>query len=248
MRLTVVGCAGSYPGPTSPSSCYLLEHDGTRILLDLGNGSLGALQNYVDIYAIDAVLLSHLHVDHCIDLCSYYVARKYNPAGPARRIPVFGPSGTAQQMAAAYGLTQNPGMNDEFTFIRHAAGPTDIGPFSVTTARVAHPVETYAMKVTAGGRTLVYSGDTGPTPALVDLARGADVALFEASFVDRRDNPEGLHLTGGQAAEHAMAAGVNRLILTHLVAWNDSEQVRDEAAEVFDGELLVAEAGMVVEV
>jgi ribonuclease BN (tRNA processing enzyme) len=225
-----------------------VEHDGVRILLDLGNGSLGALQKFTDIYAIDAVLLSHLHVDHCIDLCSYYVARKYRPDGPAHRIPVFGPRGTAARMAAAYGLPETPGMHDEFNFTRHVPDATAIGPFTVTTARVAHPVETYAMRVEADGRCLVFSGDTGPTPALVELARGADLALFEASFVERPDNPVDLHMTGRQAAEHAAAAGVQRLVLTHLVAWNDTEQVRAEAAAGFDGELLVAEAGMVLEV
>ena len=74
MKLTVVGCTGSFPGPDSPASCYLLEHEDARILLDLGNGSLGQLQRYADIYDIDAVFLSHLHVDHCIDLCSYYAS------------------------------------------------------------------------------------------------------------------------------------------------------------------------------
>jgi ribonuclease BN (tRNA processing enzyme) len=225
-----------------------VEHEGHRILLDLGNGSLGALQKYADIYAIDAVLLSHLHVDHCIDLCSYYVARKYNPAGPAPRIPVFGPEGTAARMAAAYGLPATPGMLDEFNFMRHVPDATSIGPFTVTTARVAHPVPTYGMRVSAGGHSLVFSGDTGPTPALVDLARGADLALFEASFVERPDNPRDLHMTGTQAAEHAKQAGVERLLLTHLVAWNDTEQVRAEAAAAFDGDLLVAHSGMVLEV
>lgn len=248
MKLTVVGCAGSYPGPDSPASCYLLEHDDHRILLDMGNGSLGALQRHTDIYAVDAVLLSHLHVDHCIDVCSYYVARKYHPAGPASRIPVFGPAGTANRMAAAYGLPPKPGMHDEFNFLRHVPDATSIGPFTIETARVVHPVQTYAMRVSAGGRTLVYSGDTGPTPALIDIARGADVALFEASFLTGRDNPTDLHLTGAQAAEHAAAAGVNRLILTHLVSWNDTEQVRAEAAAVFRGELQVAHSGLAVEV
>ena len=248
MRLTVVGCAGSYPGPTTPASCYLLEHDGCSILLDLGNGSLGALQNHTDIYGIDAVFLSHLHVDHCIDLCSYYVARKYHPKGPAPRIPVFGPAGTGARMAAAYGLSKNPGMHDEFNFMRHAPQATQIGPFSVTTIRVVHPVETYALRVTAGGRSVVYSGDTGPTPALVEISRGADLALYEASFVDRPDNPTDLHLTGGQAAEHAMAAGVGRLVLTHLVAWNDVAQVQAEAAATYDGDLTVAHSGLVLEV
>lgn len=248
MRLTVVGWAGSFPGPDSPASCYLLEHDGTRILLDLGNGSLGALQRYTDIYAIDAVFISHLHVDHCIDLCSYYVARKYHPDGAHRRIPVFGPKGTGDRMAAAYGLQPTPGMRDEFNFIRHDHAPTAVGPFTIETARVRHPVETYAIKVTADGRSLVYSGDTGPTDALVDLSRGADLALFEASFVECPDNPQDLHLTGAQAADHALRAGVGRLVLTHLVAWNDSEQVRAEAAAAYDGELMLAGNGLQVEV
>lgn len=246
--MTLVGWSGSFPGPESPASCYLLEHDGSRILLDLGNGSLGHLQRYTDIYDIDAVLLSHLHVDHCIDLCSYYVARKYHPDGAHKRIPVFGPSGTADRMAAAYGLTSRPGMHDEFNFIRHQADRTEIGPFTVETIRVAHPVETYAIKVTAGGRSVVYSGDTGPTEALVELATGADLALFEASFVERADNPTDLHLTGGQAADHAKRAGVDRLVLTHLVAWNDPERVRAEAADVYDGDLLMAGNGLQIEV
>ena len=248
MKLTVVGWSGSFPGPDSPASCYLLEHEDARILLDLGNGSLGALQRYADIYAVDAVFLSHLHVDHCIDLCSYYVARKYHPSGAAQRIPVFGPSGTADRMAAAYGLPLKPGMHDEFNFMRHEPDPTVVGPFTIETTRVAHPVETCGIKVTADGRSLVYSGDTGPTDSLVDLADGADLALFEASFMAGPDNPTDLHMTGAQAADMAMRAGVGRLMLTHLVAWNDNEQVVAEAAEVYDGELLVAGSGLQVEI
>ncbi len=248
MKLTVVGCAGSFPGPDSPASCYLVEHDGSRILLDLGNGSLGMLQNYADIYDVDAVFLSHLHVDHCMDVCSYYVARKYHPDGAHSRIPVFGPSGTADRMAAAYGLARNPGMHEEFNFMRHAPGATVVGPFTIETVRVTHPVEAYSIKVSANGQSLVYSGDTGPTDALVELARGADLALFEASFVDRPDNPPDLHLTGAQAADHARRAGVGRLVLTHLVAWNEIDQVRAEAAAVYDGELLTAVTGLQVDV
>lgn len=248
MKLTVVGWAGSFPGPESPASCYLLEAGDSRILLDLGNGSLGALQRFADMYAVDAVFLSHLHVDHCIDLCSYYVARKYHPDGARGRIPVFGPTGTGDRMAAAYGLPSRPGMHDEFSFMRHEADPVAVGPFVIETARVTHPGEAYAIKVTAEGRSLVYSGDTGPTGALVELARGADLALFEASFVERPDNPVDLHLTGAQAAEHAMRAGVGRLLLTHLVAWNDTEQVRAEAATVYDGDLQVVGNGLQVEV
>ena len=112
MRVTVVGCSGSYPGPDSPASCYLIEaeHDGRtwRVVMDLGNGALGALHRYADPLAIDAVLLSHLHADHCLDLCGYHVLRKYHPSGHQPRIPVHGPEGTADRMARAYDLPPRP--------------------------------------------------------------------------------------------------------------------------------------------
>ncbi|HET7430919.1 MAG TPA: MBL fold metallo-hydrolase, partial [Nocardioides sp.] len=108
MRLTVVGCSGSFPGPQAAASCYLVEadHDGRtwRILLDLGSGAYGSLQRYADPLSIDAVFLSHLHADHCLDLTGYYVVRRYHPAGHQPRIPVWGPEGTADRMARAYDL------------------------------------------------------------------------------------------------------------------------------------------------
>ena len=81
MRLTIVGCAGSFPGPDSASSCYLVEHDGFRMLVDLGSGALGPLQRHLDLRDVDAVLLSHLHADHCFDLSGFYVVSKYHPTG-----------------------------------------------------------------------------------------------------------------------------------------------------------------------
>ena len=96
MRLTVIGCAGSFPGPDSPASCYLVEADGFRMLLDLGNGALGVLQRHAGLYDIDAICLSHLHGDHCLDMSSYWVARTYAPGGPKPPVPVYGPAGTAR--------------------------------------------------------------------------------------------------------------------------------------------------------
>jgi ribonuclease BN (tRNA processing enzyme) len=248
MRLTVVGMAGSFPGPDSPASCYLLEHDGHRIVLDLGNGAIGPLQRYADPYAIDAVVLSHLHADHCLDLTSYYVMRKYRPQGPAPILPVLGPTGAACRMAAAYDLPEEPGMTGEFEFHDHVA-VTEVGPFRITTAPANHPVEAYSLRVEAGGRSLVFSGDTGPTEALVELSRGADLALFEASFLSRYENlPPNLHLTAAEAAEHATRAGVERLVLTHLVPWTPQDETLEEAAAVYAGTLDLAAPGLTLEV
>jgi len=245
MRLTVIGCSGSFPGPESPASCYLVEADGFLLALELGNGSLGMLQRYVDIYAIDAVCVSHAHADHCLDLCPYWVARRYAPDGPKPVMPVYGPSGMADRMARAYDLDPDPGMTEIFDFRTLTPGVRDIGPFRVSTERMNHPVETYGFRIEHGGRVLAYSADTGSTDALVRLAHGADLLLCEASFVARPGLPADLHLTGGQAAAHAERAGVGRLVLTHLVPWNTTDHVVAEARAAYDGILDVARPGAV---
>jgi ribonuclease BN (tRNA processing enzyme) len=249
-RLTVVGCSGSYPGPESPASSYLLEaeHEGRtfRILLDLGNGSLGHLHRYADPLTVDAVFISHLHADHCLDMCGYYVMRKYHPTGPQPRIPVWGPPDTPGRLARAYDLPVDPGMTQEFDFFAHGE-PVRIGPFLVETTKVLHPVDAFALKVTVGGRTLVYSGDTGTCQELTDLAVGADVLLCEASFRDGADNPPDLHMTGSECGTTATEAKVGRLVLTHIPPWHDAQQALAEAKTTWSGQLDLAVAGMVIE-
>jgi ribonuclease BN (tRNA processing enzyme) len=250
MRLTVVGCSGSYPGPDSPASCYLIEqeHEGRtwRLLLDLGNGALGALHRYADPLLVDAVLLSHLHADHCLDLCGYYVMRKYHPRGPQPPIPVWGPTGTADRMARAYDLPVDPGMTAEFDF-REWDGPVRIGPFEVTPVPVAHPVSAYGLRISGGGGTLAYSGDTGPTAALDELARDVDLFLAEASFRTGDPNPPDLHLTGADGGAAATRAGAKRLVLTHVPPWFDPDDALAEARTTYDGPLELARPGATYE-
>jgi ribonuclease BN (tRNA processing enzyme) len=244
LKLTIVGCSGSVPGPASPASCYLVEAGGHRVLLDLGSGALGALYTHVSPYAIDAVLLSHLHADHCFDLASLYVARYYHPDGPFPHIPVYGPPGTDERIARAYGMDSTEEIHAAFTFTEWSdEAHYDIGPMHVTVRTVAHPVACFAMRVEHAGRSLVFSGDTGPTDALVSLARGADLLLCEASFVEGDVNPPGLHLTGRQAGDHAERAGVGRLLLTHIPPWRDPDRALAEATPAFGGRLGLAEPG-----
>ena len=252
MRLTVVGCSGSYPGPDSPASCYLVEteQDGRtwRLVLDLGNGALGALHRYADPLTIDAVLLSHLHADHCIDLTSYYVLRKYHPDGSSPPIPVYGPDGTPGRLARAYDLPKSPGMTEEFTFHFYPESSFSIGPFKITAAEVAHPVTAYAMRIEAEGRTFVYSGDTGVCDALVRTARDADLFLCEASFLDGHSNPPDLHLTGREAGAMAKAAEARRVVLTHVPPWHDPQVMLREASGAYDGPIELAVPGKTYEV
>jgi ribonuclease BN (tRNA processing enzyme) len=227
MRLTVVGCSGSVSGPGQPSSCYLIEHDGFRVLLDIGHGAFGELQRYVDPGLVDTVLLSHLHADHCVDLAAFPIWRKYGPGDDARPLQVIAPPGLE-------GAT--PKQRQE------------IGPFTVLTARVAHPVEAYAIRLEADGRALTYSGDTGPCAALVDLARGSDVLLAEASFVEDPHNPVDLHLTGREAGEAASHAGVGRLVVTHVPPWFSKEKATAAASAAYDGPVSTALPGLVVDI
>lgn len=245
MRLTVVGCSGSFPGPGSAASSYLVEADGFRMLLDIGSGAVGALQRHLDLAELDAVLVSHLHPDHCIDLLSLYVARSYDPVRDFGRLPVHVPAGGSAHLARAYGRADEPGLVGAFDFVEWTAGSHRIGPFTVTVARMAHPVETWGMRVEHGGRVLAYSGDTGPCDNLVELARDADLAVLESSFEAERDAkaPRGLHLTGGQAGEAAARAGARRLVLTHLPPWNDPAVSRRAAEMAFDGPVELAEPG-----
>lgn len=244
MRLTVIGCSGSFPSPESAASCYLVEAGGRRVLLDLGNGAIGPLARHTDIYDLDAVLLSHLHPDHWFDLASLYVARRYyHPRGSRVRLPVYGPPGTAGRLARAYGDEPHH-FGEEFTFVEWAADSVhQIGPLRVSVARVDHPVECFAMRLEHGDSSLVYSGDTGPCDALVELAHHADLLLCESSYVEGASHLPGLHLTGRQAGEHAAKAGVGRLVVTHVPPWYDGARALDEARSAFHGEVHLARPG-----
>jgi ribonuclease BN (tRNA processing enzyme) len=245
VRLTVVGCSGSIPGPDSPASCYLIEHEDFRVVVDMGHGSLGALQRYVRLDAVDAIVLSHLHADHCIDLTALHVAHRYGPYDFAGPIPVFGPAHAPEHLASASGMSSARALHESFDF-RDLASIASVGPLRVRAERVAHPIEAYAVRFTADENSITYSGDTAPCQALTGLATGADVLLAEAAFVDGRDNVPNLHMTGREAGQCARDAGARRLVITHVPPWHETDVAKAEASEVFDGPIDVATAGLVV--
>jgi ribonuclease BN (tRNA processing enzyme) len=244
MKVTVLGCSGSIPGPDSPASGYLVEAEGYRLVLDLGHGAFGALQKYVRPSDVDAVAISHLHADHCIDLTAYIVALRYGADGygvdgPDARIPIIGVPGTRDRLEAAYDpLARKLSLHEIFTFATPTHG--ELGPFKVSYALMNHPTPTNAIRLEYGDRALVYSADTGESAELVELAEGADVLLCEASVAADEELVPGLHLTGRMAGEHADKAGVERLIVTHVPPWNSVQAAADEAAAAFHGVVEVA--------
>ncbi len=246
MRLTVIGCSGSFPGPDSPSSCYLLEAEGFRLVIDMGNGALGVLQRHAELFGIDAICVSHLHADHCIDVGSYWIARQFAPDGPKPPIPVYGPSGTAARIKPVLGPGSVPLEYTPFDFCDLAVGELEIGPFRVATDHMNHPLETFGFRVEHAGWRVAYSADTGECGELVRLAEGVDLMLCEASYLEGPDNAQNVHLTARQAGEHAARAGVGRLVLTHLVPWNDQQLSLSEAAQTYHGPLCLASSGLVL--
>ncbi len=231
----MLGCSGTFPGPESACSGYLLEADGYRLVLDLGAGVLGSLQKHIGLLDVDAVYISHLHADHCIDLVAYSYARRYHPDGIPPVLPVYGPAGTRQRILDSYEAPPENGLEDVYDFREVAPGTHQLGPFTVTAVQVNHPVECHGLRVEAGGRSMAYSADTGESDALVDLASGVDTFLCEASWVSAQDNPPDIHLSGRQAGEHAARAGVARLLLTHVVPWADPAVILAEASAAFGG-------------
>lgn len=264
MRVVVVGCSGSVPGPASAASCYLVEVDGTgddglrrtwRVLLDLGSGALGPLQSYVDPATLDAVLLTHLHPDHCLDVCPLYVLLRYGDSPRATKLPVWGPPGVAERMERAYDAVRPAppagGQLARLLDFHELADrvPVTVGPLVVTPVRVNHPVPAFGFRVEHEGRVLAYTGDTDSTPALSDLCAGADFVLADSAYVDGRDTTTGIHLSGRRAAAAALAAGgVRRLVLTHIPPWADPGVCLAQARALWDGPLEAAAAGTTYEV
>ncbi|MFI6097864.1 MBL fold metallo-hydrolase [Lentzea sp. NPDC051213] len=247
MLLTVLGCSGSIPGPGAAASGYLVEADGFTLVLEFGNGVLSRFQEERPLFSMDALVLSHLHPDHCVDVSSLYVARKYHPVPPLERLPVYAPAEAPSRFIAAYAPNAAERSSLDFTdvFTFHGLGSrVQIGPFTVDSALVAHPCEAYGFRISCGDVSLAYTGDSGVCAALDSLADGVDVLLSEASWTHAPDCVADLHLSGREAGELAARAGAGRLLITHVPPWTSAEDVLKEAQDAFEGPCeLVVEGG-----
>lgn len=256
MRLVVVGCSGSYPGPDSACSAYVVQAEAEgrtwSVLLDLGNGALGPLQRVLDPSRLDAIALSHLHADHVADLVVLNVLLRYGPARRSAPLPVHGPEGTHARLGQLSGDDPATGFDGQFDIRTWVLGePVQVGPLRIEPVPVRHPIPAYGVRVTGPSdldptrtATLAYSGDTDACEGLDDLATGTDLLLVESAFVEGRDDAvSGVHLTGRRAGEAAARGGAGRVVLTHIPPWNEPGAALAEAAAVYRGPLEVARAG-----
>jgi ribonuclease BN (tRNA processing enzyme) len=247
MRLTVLGKSPAWQDAGGACSGYLLEAAGARLLLDCGPGVFGKLRSATDYRTVDAVVLSHLHADHVLDLVPFASGLRFGPgAGP--RPVLHLPPGGALKLAD---LTEGASMGRDhlaLAFDVHEydpEAPLAIGPFELRLRAVPHFVPTYAMDVRAGGARLTYGADCGPNEALCELAAGTPLLIAEATLPE--PDPEGGHLTAREAGEHARRAGAERLLITHLTDELDEGAARAEAEAGFGGPVDVARGGAVIE-
>lgn len=258
MRIHVIGCSGSFAGPDGAASSYLIEQEDTegrlwRILMDLGSGAFGPLQSVIDPAELDAVIISHLHPDHYLDLTGLEVFWAYHERDDLPQLPIHAPAPLPDRISAVLGREGDvPDGVDCVPFAHHALSDHQqftIGPFDIEVRRVVHPVEAYGFRITAGGDVLAYSGDTDACDALDELAQGADLFLCEAGYIEGRDDRfTGVHLTGRRAGESAARAGARHLALTHIPAWTDPAIPLAEARAVHSGPITVVRPMDILEV
>lgn len=232
--LTVLGADGSYPGPGGACSGYLLRVDGFSVWMDAGTGTLANLQLHMPLAQLDAVVVSHSHPDHWADLEGLYVAMRYFLGREG--VPVYAPIGLRELMNG-----EKVDGTFDWRVIKDGMS-ADLGPLRWTWSQTAHPVETLAARVTAQGRSLGYSADTGPGWRFSNLGRGVNLALIEASATSEAE-ASSLHLNASQAGLAAKQAGAEQLVITHLSPPVDRERARQEASTAFGKVAEVAVAG-----
>ncbi len=247
MRLTILGCNGTYPTPGRPSSGYLIQTDMTTVWLDCGTGTFAALQEHIDPTSVDAIIISHEHVDHCVDVLPFSYARRYgHPGLPA--VPVYGPASVRERLEALIGR-KGSAVFDALDFHPvDRATELRLGDLRVSFFAANHPVPTVAVKIVSERGTLVYTADTGVAEGMAAWAEGADVLLAEASYLGApRDKPWPHHLTASEAGQLAASTDAGRLVLTHLWPTNDADLATTEASAVFAGDVTAATPGMIID-
>lgn len=241
-ELTVLGSAGSHTLAGRACSGYLVRAGDTHLLLDAGNGSTANLQRLIPVADLDAVVVSHRHIDHCIDLVGCFYNLRFDPAFD-RRLSLYAPAEVHRTLTSV--MSADSAMRFDDVFDHREVGPGDeltVGAAHLSFAHSVHPPPTVSTRIEVDGRTLVYSGDSAGGPELVAIARGADLLLCESTWTgDAADYPPGIHLTARGAGRIARDAGVGKLVLTHLTGGTDPDLALREAGEVFDGPVELAQ-------
>ncbi len=261
MRITVLGKSPAWQDAGGACSGYLVEEGGTRVLVDCGSGVFARLRTVVDYVDVDAVVVSHMHADHFLDVIPFACALTYTPrqqplpvAGwpgtnlPARPRLLVPPGATEVLRAAARMLGQASLLESAFRCSEYDVGETlELGGLAARFQPVPHYIATNAIQITpaAGGGRFTYGADHGPTEVLRDFAGATDLLLLEATLPrPERSGPRG-HLTPSEAGEHASDCDAARLVLTHISDELDADWALAEARRTYGGPVEIARPGAV---
>ncbi|HET6549652.1 MAG TPA: MBL fold metallo-hydrolase [Solirubrobacter sp.] len=258
MRITVLGKSPAWQDAGGACSGYLVEAGGCVVLLDCGPGVFAKLRNHVDYVDVDAVVISHLHADHILDLVPFASGLRYAPR--QQPVPVDGhpgtdsparprmlaPPGAAEAFAGMCAATGMSAEHIETAFelsVYDPAAPAQIGPLALRFQPVPHFVPCNAVEVAAGDARFTFSADSAPSDELCAFAAGTDLLLIEATLPrPERQGPRG-HLTPAEAGEHGARAGAKQLVLTHFSDELDADWARAEAERTFGGPVEMAREG-----
>ena len=240
MKVTIIGHWGGYPKVDEASSGYLIEHEGFRLLLDCGSGVLSKLQNFILPEMLNGVILSHYHPDHIADIGVLQHARLIRGLLGEKMecLPIYGHSSNKQEFAKLTYKEITKGI---------AYNPNEVlklGPFSISFLQTNHPVACYAMRLEAGGSSIVYTADTAFKEELITFSHRANLLLCECNFYGHQDGSQAGHMTSYDGGKLAHAAQVEQLILTHLPHYGDIQQLKVEAATLFKGSITLAHSGL----
>ncbi len=249
MQLTVLGAGTALPVPGRSPAGYLLGVAGEPLLFDLGPGTLARLAAAgVSYRELERVFVSHLHSDHVLDLVTLLQASNATPGWTREKpLELIGCRGLKDFVARAMEIfdgTAPEGFPVRVTEL--GAERREVGGWTLETALTAHTPGSLAFRVEAEGRVVVYSGDAIESPALVRLARDATVFVCECSFPRGWPTPD--HVTADGAGRMARAAGVRRLVLSHLYPPAQDVDVKAQARAEYEGEVVVAVDGTTVTV
>lgn len=242
LKLTVIGCWGSYPKANGASAGYLLQSNNFTLLIDCGSGVLAKLQNIIDVQHIDAVIISHYHADHIADIGVLQHARLVQSIlhNSSETLPI-------------YGHTRNMLEFDKLTYKQITTGieyapdeQLELGPFLITFQRTNHSVDCYAMRITSNNKTVVYTADTAYQKDLIYFSSNADLLISECSFYGNQHFPESGHMNSYEVGKISASANVKKVLLTHLPHFGTLDNLITEVNELYNGEVLLAEYGKVL--
>jgi ribonuclease BN (tRNA processing enzyme) len=249
MELLVLGSSASTPAAGDACSGYLVRQGETEVLLDCGSGVLSRLQEFTAVERLAAIVISHFHPDHYLDLIPMRYGLRYGLTTPVRPLVLVPPGGTAFLERLGSALREAPHFfNASFEIMEiDPVASVRVGAFTLTFQQTTHDEPTWACAV-QGTRRLVYSADTQSSPELERFAAGADLLLCEATYpASVTELPSGNHLTALEAGQLARAAGVRSVMLTHFWPGLSRAHFAAEAASAFGAPVLLAEPGRRVE-